>query len=74
MTILFSRKNTPLIDSEFCFKDEKNPDFIECVDFLNKLQEKYAYCSQWTTFYFSHFQTSDNVVIYERKWTGRANV
>ena len=37
----------------------------QCLDFLNKLQEKYAYCSQWTSFYFSQFPTPHNIVVYQ---------
>ena len=45
-------------------KRKKKLHLIECFDFLNKVQGKYAYCLQWTPFYFSHFPTSYNIVIY----------
>ena len=48
-----------------CLRDEKKPDTIECLDFLKKIQENYGYCSQWTPFYFSHFPTHHNIVIYQ---------
>ena len=47
-----------------CLKDEKL-DIIECLDFLNKLQEKYDYCLQWTLFYFSYFPMHHNIVVYQ---------
>ena len=48
-----------------CLKNEKKLDVIECLDFLNKLQEKYAYCSQWTPLNFSQFPTPHNIIVYQ---------
>ena len=45
-------------------KNEEKLDVIECLDFFNKLQEKYAYCSQWTPLNFSQFPTPHNIVVY----------
>ena len=42
-----------------CLKDEKL-DIIECLDSLNKLQEKYGYCS-----HFSCYSTHHNIVVYQ---------
>ena len=47
-----------------CLKDEKL-DIIECLDSLNKLQEKYSYCSSWTRFHFSCFWTHHSIVVYQ---------
>ena len=47
-----------------CSKDIKL-DVIECLDFLNKVQEKYGYCSEWTHFYFCYFSTLHNIAVYQ---------
>ena len=36
-------------------KPDEEIDPVEMIDFLNKLQEKYAYHSDWSPFYFSPF-------------------
>ena len=36
-------------------KPDEEIDPVEMIDFLNKLQEKYAYHSDWIPFYFSSY-------------------
>ena len=46
-------------------KEEANGNVIECLDFLNKLQEKFAYVSDWIPFYFDCFEAGNNIVFYQ---------
>ena len=42
---------------------------VQRLDFLNKLQEKFAYISDWTTFSFNCFVSGNNIIsIFEWKW------
>ena len=41
-------------------------DPVEVLDFLNQLQQKYAYHSNWSRFYFSCYQLQDqNITIFK---------
>ena len=48
-----------------CLKDENKLDVVECLDFLNKSQEKFVYVSDWTSFYFNCFDANHNIVVYQ---------
>ena len=72
MATLSSHKNTLYAGSKFAhtvartvWRIKKKLDVIERLDFLNKLQEKYAYCSQWRPFYFSQFPMPHNIFVYQ---------
>ena len=40
---------------------------LTCLDFLNKLQEKYGFSSStnWSPFFFSYFGTGNNIFVYQ---------
>ena len=41
-------------------------DLVEVLDFLNQLQQKYPYHSNWSRFYFSCYRLQDqNITIFE---------
>lgn len=61
MTMLFLTKNVLVVSNEFV----KNIDAVECLGFLKKLQEKFAYVSGWTPFYFNCFSAGNNIVVYQ---------
>ena len=42
-------------------KKEKKINVVECLNFLNKLQKKFAYVSDWTSFYFNCFDAGNNI-------------
>ena len=42
-------------------KKEKKINVVECLNFLNKLQKKFAYVSDWTSFYFNCFDAGTNI-------------
>ena len=48
-----------------CLRDKEKPNVVECLDFLNKLQEKYYCCLQLKPFYFSHSPLHHNIVVYQ---------
>ena len=48
-----------------CLRDKEKANVVECLDFLNKLQEKYYCCLQLKPFYFSHSPLHHNIVVYQ---------
>ena len=46
-------------------KDENKIDVIECLDFLSKLQEKFAVGEDWSPFYFHCFETGNRISVYQ---------
>ena len=46
-------------------KDENKIDVIECLDFLVKLQEKFAVGKDWSPFYFHFLETGNKISVYQ---------
>ena len=51
--------------SLYFLKHENKIDVIECLDFLSKLQEKFAVCKDWSPFYFHCFETGNKISVYQ---------
>ena len=46
-------------------KEENKIDVVECLVFLNKLQGKFVYVSDWLPFYFNCFKAGNNIFVYQ---------
>ena len=46
-------------------KGKEKIDVFACLEFLNCLQEKFAYHASWSPFYFNYFNAENGIFVYQ---------